>query len=176
MTYKIVSCVCSVGKQQRWPGVCRRNQNTQQFGSPPYELPLHPSCLVSPFPVQISYFPSPSNVSTLCSTFLSPQAPALELSRRIVTRKCWLKNSFFYSEGCICMPRPARYLATTCTHWYCTCSALQLSAKCSPVLHSAKCNALLYNALLCNAFAFTSSQSNVDLKLPAMLSLLRCII
>ena len=91
----------------------------------PYELPLSPhsplpsSCLVNPFLCKFHIgLKSFHAADTLCSTFVSPPAPALELLRCIVTRKCSRKKQhFFEAEGCICicMPRPASYLATACT-------------------------------------------------------------
>ena len=72
----------------------------------PYELPLPPhsplpsSCLVNPFLCKFHICLKSFHVAdTLCSTFASPRAPALELLRCIVTRKCSVKNSIFGTGG-----------------------------------------------------------------------------
>ena len=85
--------------------VCVWNQNTQWFAA---RLINCPQLSSQPFPVQISHFPFPLK----CWTFISPQGPLLELSRRIVTRNCWKNGTFvhLHAHTCSC------YLAATLCH------------------------------------------------------------
>ena len=135
---------------------------------PPYELPPLPP--QGPLPLLVSSTLSSANfifAHTLCSTFVSPRAPALELSRCIVTREC-LKKGIFWTRrvAFACPDLPAIWpphasarivLAVQCSDRVQNVMQhlVQNVVQCRDLQSQCIISSLKCNALLCNAVAFT---------------------